>query len=120
VLIVHDPDGSRRNGFTHWLPYDIPASTVRVRENVPTEGQLSGNGLQGRNDSDDIGYTGPCPPSGRHRYFARLYALREKLNLRPGASAAEVQTALDGKVIEQTELLGTYEKDQSGRAQQAR
>jgi Raf kinase inhibitor-like YbhB/YbcL family protein len=114
VLILHDPDAPRRNGFTHWLLYDIPATINRVREHVPKAAQLADAGVQGRNDSGEIGYTGPCPPSGRHRYFARLYALREKLGLPAGATAAEVQIALDGKVIEQTELMATYQKTKTG------
>ena len=114
VLILHDPDAPRRNGFTHWVLYDIPPTITRVRENVPKVAQLADAGMQGRNDSGEFGYTGPCPPSGRHRYFARLYALREKLGLPAGATAAEVQTALDGKVIEQTELMATYQKAKTG------
>jgi Raf kinase inhibitor-like YbhB/YbcL family protein len=110
VLILHDPDAPRRNGFTHWVLYDIPAAIDRVRENVPKLEQLADAALQGRNDSGEIGYTGPCPPAGRHRYFLRLYALREKLGLAAGASADEVQIALDGKVIEQCELMATYQK----------
>ena len=113
VLILHDPDAPRRNGFTHWLLYDIPHSVNRIRENVPRHAQLADATLQGRNDSGEIGYTGPCPPTGRHRYFARLYALRERLGLPAGATASEVQTALDGKVIEQCELMATYQKSGS-------
>jgi Raf kinase inhibitor-like YbhB/YbcL family protein len=116
VLILHDPDAPRRNGFTHWILYDIPSSINRLRENVPKEAQLADTGRQGRNDSGEIGYTGPCPPSGRHRYFARLYALREKLNLPVGANATEVQNALQGKVIEQAELMATYQKLAKGRS----
>ena len=110
VLILHDPDAPRRNGFTHWLLYDIPAAIDRVRENVPRHEQLADAALQGRNDSGEIGYTGPCPPTGRHRYFARLYALRDKLGLPAGATADEVRLALDGKVIEECELMATYQK----------
>jgi Raf kinase inhibitor-like YbhB/YbcL family protein len=113
VLILHDPDAERRNGFTHWLLYDIPPNVNRLRENIPKEGRLADAGLQGRNDSGQLGYTGPCPPSGKHRYFARLYALRKKLDLPDGATAAEVEGSLEGKVIEQTELMATYEKGQS-------
>jgi Raf kinase inhibitor-like YbhB/YbcL family protein len=110
VLILHDPDAPRRNGFTHWLLYDIPAAIDCVRENVPRHEQLADAALQGHNDAGEIGYTGPCPPTGRHRYFARLYALRDKLGLPAGATADEVQLALDGKVIEQCELMATYQK----------
>lgn len=110
VLILHDPDSPRPNGFTHWLLYDIPASMDRFRENVPRHEQLADGARQGRNDSGEIGYAGPCPPAGRHRYFVRLYALREKLGLSAGATADEVRLALDGKVIEQCELMATYQK----------
>ena len=110
VLILHDPDAPRRNGFTHWLLYDIPAAIDRVRENVPRHEHLADAALQGRNDSGEIGYRGPCPPTGRLRYFARLYALRDKLGLPAGATADEVQLVLDGKVIEQCELMATYQK----------
>ena len=113
VLILHDPDAPRRNGFTHWLLYDIPAAIDCVRENVPRHEQLADAALQGRNDSGEIGYTGPCPPTGRHRYFLRLYALREKLGLTAGATADEVQIALDGKIIEQCELMASYQKSGS-------
>jgi hypothetical protein len=71
---------------------------------------VEGLGLQGRNDAGKIGYMGPCPPSGTHRYFARLYALRQKLDLAPGASYKEVTSAMEGKIIEQAELMGTYAK----------
>ena len=110
VLILHDPDAPRRNGFTHWLLYDIPAAIDRVRENVPKHEQLADAALQGRNDSGETGYMGPCPPTGRHRYFLRLYALRERLGLPAGATADEVQVALDGKVIEQSEIMATYQR----------
>ena len=63
VLILHDPDAPRRNGFTHWVLYDIPPTITRVRENVPKVAQLADAGMQGRNDSGEFGYTGPCPPS---------------------------------------------------------
>ena len=110
VLILHDPDAPGANGFTHWLLYDIPAGNTVIHENIPTDGKIPGVGVQGANDSSEIGYTGPCPPSGTHRYFFRLYALRKVLGLQEGASAREVQTAMDGHIIEQTELMGTFAK----------
>ena len=108
VLILHDPDAPRRDGFTHWLLYDIPPNVMRIREDLPKKAPVTDSGFQGINDSGELGYTGPCPPSGRHRYFARLYALREELNLAPGATAQQVNAALEGKVIEQTEMLARY------------
>src|SRR5215468_11068765 len=110
VLVLHDPDARRANGFTHWVLYDIPGDVTRISENFPNSTSVTASGVQGKNDSGKLGYTGPCPPSGTHRYFATLYALREALGLEPGATAQEALSALDGKVIEQTELMATYAK----------
>lgn len=108
VLIMHDPDAPRAGGFTHWVLYNIPANVGAVEPNVPPQGRIAGIGVQGKNDSGKIGYTGPCPPSGTHRYFLRLYALDTELNLQPGASHQEVEDAIRGHVLEQAELMGTY------------
>jgi Raf kinase inhibitor-like YbhB/YbcL family protein len=110
VLILHDPDVPRADGFTHWILYDIPPNITRIPEGVPQAATVPNSGLQGKNDSGKLGYTGPCPPSGRHRYFARLYALRKPLGLPPGASHSEIRAALEGKVIEEIELMGTFAK----------
>ena len=110
VLILHDPDAPRRGGFTHWVMYDIPANVTALEENVPRQSKIPGLGIQGRNDAGNIGYIGPCPPSGQHRYFSWLYALRAGLNLPPGATYEQIKSALEKTVIEQTELIGTYAK----------
>ena len=110
VLFLHDPDAPRKNGFTHWVVYNIPPTVSRIEENVPRNASIQGLGLQGRNDSGTVGYMGPCPPSGSHRYFARLYALRAELELGPHATYAEVIAAMQGKIIEGAELMGTYDK----------
>ena len=116
VLILHDPDAPRKDGFTHWLLYDIPPNVTRIPENLPKQASVANSGVQGKNDSGKLGYTGPCPPSGRHRYFARLYALRKELNLPPGATANDVKQALEGKVIEQTEWMATFAKSEANEA----
>jgi Raf kinase inhibitor-like YbhB/YbcL family protein len=110
VLILHDPDAPKKDGFTHWVVYNIPPSVNLITENVPHNASIQGLGLQGRNDSGKVGYMGPCPPSATHRYFARLYALRAKLELGPNATYAEVIAAMQGKIIEEAELMGTYTK----------
>ena len=113
ALILHDPDAPRANGFTHWVLYRIPADTTSIRENIPKqELMIPGVGMQGRNDAGKIGYMGPCPPSGTHRYFARLYALRKELDLQPGASKEEVTEAMSGVIIEEAHLMGTYARRQ--------
>ena len=110
VLTIHDPDAPGPEGFAHWVVYNIAPTVSSVAPAVSKEGVVTGLGMQGRNDSGKIGYTGPCPPSGRHRYFARLYALRDRLELQPGATYAEVMAAIQGKIIAVAELMGTYSR----------
>jgi len=109
ALIVHDPDASRPGGFTHWVVYDIPPETGHIEENVPDTERVSGLGTQGKNDGGKIGYIGPAPPSGTHRYFFRLYALDAMLNLGIRATHKQVMDAIKGHVLAQAELMGTYE-----------
>jgi len=92
------------------MVYNIPRNVTHIPENVPERPRVSGLGLQGKNDGGKIGYMGPCPPSGTHRYYLRLFALRKELELGPGATAPEVQSAMDDHIIEQAELMGTYAK----------
>lgn len=116
VFLIHDPDAPKRDGFAHWVLYNISPELGSIEEGVsPQRAVIEGLGVQGKNDSGKIGYTGPCPPSGTHRYFTRLYALREMLKLDPGATCKEVIAEMSGKIIEQAELMGTYSK----RAQRA-
>jgi Raf kinase inhibitor-like YbhB/YbcL family protein len=110
VLIIHDPDAPRREGFTHWVVYNIPPGVAHIEPNVPHGPDVAGLGMQAANDAGKLGYMGPCPPSGRHRYFARVYALRSTLNLKAGVPHAEVTRAMEGQIIEQAELMGTYAK----------
>jgi Raf kinase inhibitor-like YbhB/YbcL family protein len=111
ALIIHDPDAPRYDGFTHWVLYNIPPSVSEIPENVPKDQpQIRGLGVQGKNDAAQIGYMGPCPPSGSHRYFARLYALRTELPLKPGAAREEVESAMQGLEIEHAETMGTYSR----------
>jgi Raf kinase inhibitor-like YbhB/YbcL family protein len=110
ALILHDPDAPRAGGFTHWVLYNIPANTGHIGEGTPKQERVPDVGLQGKNDSGKIGYMGPCPPSGTHRYFARLYALDAELPLAPGASHKELSSAMEGHIVATAELMGTYAK----------
>ena len=110
VLILHDPDSPRPGGFTHWVVYNITADTGHIGEKVPDEEQVAGLGTQGKNDGGEIGYTGPCPPSGTHRYFTRLFALDRDLSLPLGATHTQVSSAMEGHILAQAELMGTYRK----------
>jgi hypothetical protein len=110
VLIMHDPDAPRHGGFIHWLVYNITPETGHIEENVPREEQVAGLGVQGKNDGGKLGYMGPAPPSGTHRYFFRLFALNSMLDLAPGATQNQLSAGMKGHVIAQAELMGTYEK----------
>jgi len=110
ALIVHDPDAPRTGGFTHWVLYNISPQTAHIRENIPEGEQVAGVGIQGKNDTGKLGYMGPAPPSGVHRYFFRLFALDTSLDLKPGATHRDVSAAMKGHILTQAELMGTYEK----------
>lgn len=108
ALIADDPDAPAGT-WVHWVIYNIPSSAKELREGIQKTEQLSDGSLQGRNDFRKIGYGGPCPPAGKpHRYFFKLYALDAKLNLKPGATKAEVESAIKGHTLAQSELMGKY------------
>ena len=110
AVIIHDPGAPRTGGFTHWVLYNVPADKVHLDPEVPKQEQVPGTGTQGRNDSGEIGYTGPCPPTGTHRYYARLFALDRELRLPPGATHDKLTQAIEGHVLAKAELMGTYRK----------
>jgi Raf kinase inhibitor-like YbhB/YbcL family protein len=110
ALIVHDPDAPRSGGFTHWVAYNIPAKVDKIPQGTSKGNQLTGGGIQGRNDSGKTGYMGPCPPSGTHRYYFYLYALDTELNLQPGATKDDLEKAMNGHVLQKAELMGKYKK----------
>lgn len=110
VLTMRDPDATKAGGFTHWVLYNIPAHVGHIEPNLPKQPVVAGLGFQGKNDSGEIGYMGPCPPSGTHRYFARLFALDAELKLQPGASHEEVRLAMENHILDKAELMGTYKK----------
>ena len=101
ALIVDDPDApdpkAPKRTFVHWVAYDIPASAAH----------LDGGHREGVNDSRGRGYTGPCPPIGRHRYFFKLYALDSELGDLGKPAKADLERAMSGHVLEKAELVGT-------------
>jgi hypothetical protein len=91
--------------------YNLPAQSVELSEGVPIDPKLPSGACQGRNDSGEIGYMGPCPPPGKpHRYYFRLYALDTLLSLPHGVSKAELEKAMEGHVLAQGTLMGTYQR----------
>ncbi|MGV2827305.1 YbhB/YbcL family Raf kinase inhibitor-like protein [Myxosarcina sp. GI1(2024)] len=110
ALIVDDPDAPGTI-FVHWVVYDLSPKTREIAEDVtPGESLLEGRGTQGRNGFGNLGYGGPCPPDGIHRYFFKLYALDGPLGLAAGATKQEVEAAMEGHILAHSELTGRYER----------
>jgi len=108
ALICDDPDAPMGT-WVHWVIYGIPGSVRQLPEAVPVRDTLSDGARQGRNDFGKTGYGGPCPPRGKpHRYFFRLYALDDVPSLAPGLSKKLLLKAIDGHVLAEAELYGTY------------
>ncbi len=109
VLIVKDPDAPHGT-FIHWVVYNLPASLGGLDAKVPATEKLANGGLQGANGLGKIGYKGPCPPPGSapHHYHFELTALDTALDLKPGATAAQVEEAVRGHVKATGELVGTF------------
>jgi Raf kinase inhibitor-like YbhB/YbcL family protein len=108
ALICDDPDAPGKT-WVHWVLYNLPADAVELKEGVPKLPALPSGARQGVNDGNEIGYAGPCPPrGGPHRYFFRLYALDCALNLSPGVRRSELDQAMEGHVLAEAAVMGTY------------
>ena len=113
ILIVDDPDApdpaAPKMTWVHWVLYNIPASASGLPEAVAAQNLPAGT-KEGLNDWKRTGYGGPCPPIGRHRYFHKLYALDATLPDLGRPTKADLEKAMKGHVLAQTELIGTYQK----------
>jgi len=102
ALIMDDPDAP--NGtFDHWIVWNIPANISKIGENMVP-------GLEGMNSARKKGYTSPCPPSGTHRYFFKMYALDTELSLGVNSFKRDLELALQGHVVAMGELIGLYRR----------
>jgi len=114
ALIVDDPDApdpaAPKRTWVHWVVYNIPPDASELREAVEGAKLPSGT-REGKNDWDRIGYGGPCPPIGRHRYFHKLYALDVVLPDLHQPTKADLLKAMEGHVLEEAEMIGTYQKN---------
>jgi len=110
ALVVDDPDAPTKEPWVHWVLYNIPPSATGLAEAVKPN-ELPAGTLDGLNDWKRAGYGGPCPPIGRHRYFHKLYALDNVLPDLNRPTKAQLETAMQGHVLEKFELIGTYQKD---------
>lgn len=109
AIVVDDPDAPAGT-WVHWVLYNLPAENIGLVENVPATETLKAGAFQGKNDFEKIGYGGPCPPSGTHRYFFKIYAVDGELPVKAGATKAELEKAMEGHVVSQGQLMGTYQR----------
>ena len=107
TLICEDPDAPVGT-WIHWVIYDLPPDLRTLSEGIPPDEHPTVGGTHGKNSWRRLGYGGPCPPRGKHRYFFRLSALDTTLDLKPGASVEQVRKAMEGHILAQAELMGTY------------
>jgi Raf kinase inhibitor-like YbhB/YbcL family protein len=116
ALIVDDPDApdpqAPKTTWVHWVVCNLPAGCAGLAEDCRSD-HLPDGALQGANDWHRTGYGGPCPPVGRHRYFFKLYALDTGLSGLKNPTKADLERAMDGHVVAQGQLLGTYQKQRS-------
>lgn len=108
VLIMDDPDVPawvrKECIWDHWIVFNIPPNTRHIPENQQPPG------TPGKNTQGDLKYQGPCPPDREHRYFFKLYALDNQLNLPQGATKKEVEEAMKGHILAKAQLMGLYER----------
>jgi Raf kinase inhibitor-like YbhB/YbcL family protein len=109
ALISDDPDAPVGT-WVHWIVWNIPATVNSLEENQPKKESLPGGARQGTNDFRRIGYGGPCPPSGTHRYYFRLYALDATMDLPASTSRAQLERAMKGHILAEAEVMGKYRR----------
>lgn len=109
ALVSDDPDAPMGT-WVHWVAYNIPSNITKLDEDVKPEKEFKNKMRQGSNSWPKIGYGGPCPPSGTHRYYFTLFALDTVLDIKPGATKAQVLQAMKGHALEEAQLMGKYKR----------
>jgi len=109
ALICDDPDAPAGT-WVHWVLYDWPVGEKTIPQGVPADKELANGAKQGINDFRRIGYGGPCPPGGTHRYFFKIYALDTRLNHTPGLTKAKLLEAMKGHILAEGQLMGRYKR----------
>jgi hypothetical protein len=107
ALIMDDPDAPG-DTWIHWMLYNIPGGTSFMPDALPGQGGIAYVGNHGMNTAGNTYYEGPCPPSGTHRYFFKLYALDTKLDFASSPDAAELTAAMQGHILAEAQLMGTF------------
>ncbi len=109
TLICDDPDAPVGT-WVHWVLFNIPADATALPAGVPADATLKNGAHHGRNDFRKLGYGGPCPPGGTHRYYFKLYALDTVLNLESGSTKAQLLAAIKGHILAEGQLMGKYRR----------
>ena len=109
ALIVDDPDAPVGT-WVHWVAFNLPVTAGGLPEGIKDAKQLPSGGTQGTNSWRRIGYGGPCPPSGTHRYFFKLYALDTILSLGNNTTAKELQGAMKGHILAEAQFMGRFKR----------
>jgi Raf kinase inhibitor-like YbhB/YbcL family protein len=109
ALICDDPDAPVGT-WVHWVLFNLPADISELPENIPPEKELENGAKQGTNDFGRIGYGGPCPPGGTHRYYFKLYALDVELDLEAGERKPQLLEAMEGHILAEGQLMGRYSR----------
>jgi Raf kinase inhibitor-like YbhB/YbcL family protein len=108
ALIADDPDAPTKT-IVHWVLYDLPAGARSLPEGIAKDATLPDGSRQGTNDHGTIGYSGPCPPRGAtHHYFFKLYALDSMIDLKPDAGKEDLERAMEGHILAQSQLIGRF------------
>jgi hypothetical protein len=110
IAIINDDPDAPMGTWVHWVIYNIPPTAQGLAEDIKRVEKLPDGTLQGKNSWGRIGYGGPCPPGGTHRYFFKIYALDKMLNLKPGATKEELLTAMKGHILAQAQFYGKYSR----------
>ncbi len=109
AIVCRDPDAPGRT-FTHWIIFNIPPDLQRLEEGVSGSARLLSGIVEGQNDFGRVGYGGPRPPAGTHRYYFDIYALDTKLELGQSATAGQLMQAMAGHILGQASVMGTYRR----------
>ncbi len=109
ALICDDPDAPMGT-WVHWVLFNLPGNIPELPENVPKLEVLKNGTRQGKNDFGKIGYGGPCPPSGTHRYYFKIYALDKELDSKPGITKKELLKTMEGHILAEGQLMGRYKR----------
>lgn len=109
ALVCDDPDAPVGT-WVHWVLFNIPVDVSALPAGIPADATLKNGARHGRNDFRKLGYGGPCPPGGTHRYYFRIYALDTVLPLESGSTRAQLLAAMKGHILDEGQLMGKYKR----------